>query len=70
MDEREEYQDGDINDPIRPPEDFAANAEGPTDYEEINVEEELVQPMHNLSSQERTPTNSQQQTARSIRYQG
>ena len=77
MDQRSDFLDGEINDPIRPPEDFlnfdanTYNATDPGNSDDINVEEELIRPMNELSSQERTPSNSQQfQSARSIRSEG
>ena len=77
MDQRSDFLDGEINDPIRPPEDFpnfdtnSYNATDPGNSDDINVEEELIRPMNELSSQERTPSNSQQfQSARSIRSKG
>ena len=68
MDDREDYQDGDINEPGQPVGDFDANvdeAPRPADdidehIGDIDVEEELVRPMSQLQSQE-TPRNSQQQ---------
>lgn len=73
MDQRDDFQDGEINDPIRPPEDlpsFEPSAQN-AQFEDLNVEEELIESMNELSSQEKTPSNSQQtQSARSIRSQG
>ena len=84
MDDREDYQDGDINEPEQPVGDFDDNVDEPPrpaddideHMEDINVEEELVRPMSQLQSQE-TPRNSQQQgnsqqteTRKSVRSQG
>ena len=68
MDDREDYQDGDINEPEQPVGDFDDNVDEPPrpaddideHMEDINVEEELVRPRRQLQSQE-TPRNSQQQ---------
>ena len=83
MDDREDFQDGDINEPEQPAGTFdddiePARAADDIDesVEDINVEEELVRPMSQLQSQE-TPRNSQQQqnsqqtdARRSVRSQG
>ena len=69
MVDRDDYEDGDLNEPSQPEQEFDGEPE------EINVEEELVRPMSQLNSQERfqTPSNSQQnnsqQTAQSMRSQ-
>ena len=69
MVDRDDYEDGDLNEPFQPEQEFDGEPE------EINVEEELVRPMSQLNSQERyqTPSNSQQinsqQTARSMQSQ-
>ena len=84
MDDREDFQDGDINEPEQPAGNFDDNIDEPAraandideSVEDINVEEELVRPMSQLQSQE-TPRNSQQQqnsqqtdARRSVRSQG
>ena len=84
MDDREDYQDGDINESEQPAGNFDDNFDEPAraaddideSIEDINVEEELVRPMSQLQSQE-TPRNSQQQrnsqqtdSRRSVRSQG
>ena len=84
MDDREDFQDGDINEPEQPAGNFDDNIDEPAraaddideNVEDINVEEELVRPMSQLQSQE-TQRNSQQQqnsqqtdARRSVRSQG
>ena len=84
MDDREDFQDGDINEPEQPAGNFDDNFDEPAraaddideSVENINVEEELIRPMSQLQSQE-TPRNSQQQqnsqqtdSRRSVRSQG
>ena len=69
MVDRDDYEDGDLNEPFQPEPEFDEEPE------QINVEEELVRPMSQLNSQERnqTPSNSQrsnsQQTAQSMQSQ-
>lgn len=86
MEDREDYEDGDINDPEQPGNNFHDDFNHPNppsnnfddSTEDINVEEELVQPMSQLQSQEETPRNSQQRSEnsqqtvsrKSIRSQG
>ena len=64
MVDRDDYEDGDLNEPFQPEPEFDEEPE------QINVEEELVRPMSQLNSQERnqTPSNSQQ-TAQSMQSQ-